>query len=50
MRYLLYFFYITWYWGVDLAIFIIRHEIKGEKNIWYPNYWSEQPAGYRARY
>lgn len=31
MRYLLYFFYITWYWGLDLAIFIIRHEIKGEK-------------------
>jgi len=31
MRYLLYFFYIAWYWGPDLAIFIIRHEIKGEK-------------------
>lgn len=31
MRYLLYFFYITWYWGLDLAIFIIRHEIKGER-------------------
>ena len=31
MRYLLYFVYIAWYWGIDLAIFIIRHEIKGEK-------------------
>jgi SAM-dependent methyltransferase len=31
MRYLLYFIYITWYWGLELAIFIIRHEIKGEK-------------------
>ncbi|GAA0554509.1 class I SAM-dependent methyltransferase [Chitinophaga japonensis] len=31
MRYLLYFFYITWYWGWDVAVFIIRHEIKGEK-------------------
>jgi SAM-dependent methyltransferase len=31
MRYLLYLCYITWYWGLDLAIFIIRHEIKGEK-------------------
>lgn len=31
MRYLLYFFYIAWYWGVDLAIFIIRHEMKGEE-------------------
>jgi SAM-dependent methyltransferase len=31
MRYLLYFFYIAWYWGLDLAIFIIRHEVKGEQ-------------------
>ena len=31
MRYLLYFFYLEWYWGIRLAYFIIRHEIGGEK-------------------
>ena len=31
MRYLLYFIYIAWHWGIGLAIFIIRHEIRGEK-------------------
>ena len=31
MRYLLYFFYLDWYWGFRLALFIIRHEIRGEK-------------------
>ncbi|ACU59220.1 methyltransferase domain-containing protein [Chitinophaga pinensis] len=31
MRYLLYFIYVGWHWGIDLAIFIIRHEIRGEK-------------------
>src|SRR3989442_9614963 len=31
MRYLLYFFYIGWHWGLSLAIFIVRHEISGEK-------------------
>ncbi len=31
MRYLLYFIYIGWHWGIDLAFFIIRHEIRGEK-------------------
>jgi len=31
MRYLLYFFYIGWYWGLDVALFIIKHEIRGER-------------------
>jgi SAM-dependent methyltransferase len=31
MRYLLYFLYLEWYWGLRLALFIIRHEIRGEK-------------------
>jgi len=31
MRYFLYFIYIGWHWGLSLAIFIIRHEIRGEK-------------------
>lgn len=31
MRYLLYFLYVSWHWGVTLALFIIRHEIKGER-------------------
>src|SRR5882762_6316472 len=31
MRYLLYFIYIGWHWGLSLAYFIIRHEIRGEK-------------------
>ncbi|HEX3081229.1 MAG TPA: hypothetical protein VHQ04_12225, partial [Puia sp.] len=31
MRYLMYFFYLEWYWGVRVALFIIRHEIRGEK-------------------
>jgi SAM-dependent methyltransferase len=31
MRYFLYFLYVSWYWGLDLAIFIIQHEIKGEE-------------------
>jgi SAM-dependent methyltransferase len=31
MRYLSYFLYISWHWGIDLAIFVIRHEIRGEK-------------------
>ncbi|SDG73115.1 class I SAM-dependent methyltransferase [Chitinophaga filiformis] len=31
MRYLLYFLYVGWHWGLDLAFFIIRHEIRGEK-------------------
>lgn len=31
MRYLLYFLYVGWYWGLDIAFFIIRHEIRGEK-------------------
>ncbi|MBW8684192.1 methyltransferase domain-containing protein [Chitinophaga rhizophila] len=31
MRYLSYFIYIGWHWGIALALFIIRHEIRGEK-------------------
>ena len=31
MRYLLYFLYLEWHWGFRLALFIIRHEISGEK-------------------
>lgn len=31
MRYLTYFLYLSWHWNIRLAIFIIRHEIKGEK-------------------
>jgi SAM-dependent methyltransferase len=31
MRYLLYFLYVGWHWGLGLAIFVIRHEIRGEK-------------------
>lgn len=31
MRYLLYFLYVGWHWGLDLAFFIIRHEVRGEK-------------------
>ncbi|PWV50570.1 bifunctional 2-polyprenyl-6-hydroxyphenol methylase/3-demethylubiquinol 3-O-methyltransferase UbiG [Chitinophaga sp. S165] len=31
MRYLLYFLYVGWHWGLGLAVFIIRHEIRGEK-------------------
>ncbi|ASZ09942.1 class I SAM-dependent methyltransferase [Chitinophaga pendula] len=31
MRYLLYFLYVSWHWGVALALFIVRHEIKGER-------------------
>ncbi|HEY8917990.1 MAG TPA: class I SAM-dependent methyltransferase [Chitinophaga sp.] len=31
MRYVLYFFYLAWYWGLDVAIFIIEHEIRGER-------------------
>lgn len=31
MRYLFYFFYIAWNWGISLAVFIIWHEIRGEK-------------------
>lgn len=31
MRYLLYFLYVGWHWGLALAIFVIRYEIRGEK-------------------
>src|ERR1700710_2266387 len=31
MRYIKYFLYLAWHWNLRLAIFIIRHEIKGEK-------------------
>jgi SAM-dependent methyltransferase len=31
MRYVFYFIYVAWYWGVDMAIFIIKHEIAGER-------------------
>ncbi len=31
MRYVLYFLYVGWHWGLSLAVFIIRHEIRGEK-------------------
>lgn len=31
MRYLLYFIYLGWHWGLNLAFFIIRHEIRGER-------------------
>jgi SAM-dependent methyltransferase len=31
MKYLRYFLYVAWHWGPDLAIFIIKHEIRGEK-------------------
>jgi SAM-dependent methyltransferase len=44
MRYLLYFFYLEWYWGIRVAHFIIRHEISGEKKygirtIGHDNLW-----------
>lgn len=31
MRYLIHFLYVSWYWDVRLACFIVWHEIKGEK-------------------
>lgn len=31
MRYVLYFFYIGWHWGIEMACFIVWHEIRGEK-------------------
>jgi SAM-dependent methyltransferase len=31
MRYLSYFFYIAWHWGISMAIFVIWYEIRGEK-------------------
>lgn len=31
MKYLRYFLYVAWHWGLNLAIFIIKHEIRGEK-------------------
>ena len=31
MRYLFYFLYLEWYWGLQVALFIIRHEIRGER-------------------
>lgn len=31
MRYVFYFLYVSWYWGIDMAIFIIKHEIAGER-------------------
>jgi SAM-dependent methyltransferase len=31
MKYLRYFLYVSWHWGIDLAIFIVKHEIRGEK-------------------
>lgn len=31
MRYLTYFFYIGWHWGISMAFFIIWYEIRGEK-------------------
>lgn len=31
MKYLHYFLYVAWHWGLDLAIFIVKHEIRGEK-------------------
>ncbi|SFD23057.1 Methyltransferase domain-containing protein [Chitinophaga sp. CF118] len=31
MKYLRYFLYVAWHWGLDLAIFIVKHEIRGEK-------------------
>ena len=31
MSYLKYFFYIAWNWNISIAIYIIYHEIKGEK-------------------
>jgi len=32
MRYLSYFFYIGWHWGISMAFFIIWYEIRGEKH------------------
>lgn len=31
LAYIQYFFYIAWHWNVRLAIFILYHEIKGER-------------------
>lgn len=31
MKYLRYFLYVSWHWGIDMAIFIVKHEIRGEK-------------------
>jgi SAM-dependent methyltransferase len=31
MKFLRYFLYVSWHWGIDLAIFILKHEIRGEK-------------------
>jgi len=31
MKYLYYFLYVAWHWSIDLAIFIVRHEVRGEK-------------------
>jgi SAM-dependent methyltransferase len=49
MRYLLYFFYLEWYWGLRLAHFIIRYEISGERKygirtIGHDNLWGAVSA------
>jgi SAM-dependent methyltransferase len=31
MKYLSYFFYIGWHWGISMAFFVIWYEIRGEK-------------------
>ncbi len=31
MRYLLYFIYLSWHWGLELAFFVTRQEIRGER-------------------
>jgi SAM-dependent methyltransferase len=31
MRFVLYFIYLSWHWGLPLALFVIRHEILGER-------------------
>jgi len=31
MRYLFYFIYLSWHWGFELALFVTREEIKGER-------------------